>query len=159
MNNAGKKGNSLFIASLAENARIFETFISLAFNVSLAERLFQYRQKSWLYMLLWEDFNATLDQICIIHSLGLVSEEWSDVNIYIFSTFFYTFWVSNLALASTFLSTVSIHSNTDTIYQRFKHTVRVQRILILWFILYHMKTYAHFFVHIHMRFLCLQLVN
>lgn len=34
-------------------------------------------------MLLLDYFNATLNQICIIHSLGLVSEEWFDANIYI----------------------------------------------------------------------------
>lgn len=57
------KGNSLFIATLAENHSIFEAFISLAFKVSMAERMFQYRQKSWFHRLLLDYFNVTLSPL------------------------------------------------------------------------------------------------
>lgn len=78
------KGNSLFIASLGENASIFEVFMSLALKSAWQKRFSSAEKSHYFIGSLLNPFNVIWNLIVTIHLLGFVVH--FKFFIYFFST-------------------------------------------------------------------------
>lgn len=112
------KGNSLFIASLAENASIFEASMSLALKSAWQKSFSSAEKKSLFYWLSFDSFNVILSLIFTIYLLGVVAQ----FKFLIFSSLHVkTFLVSDLTLVSV---KISVDFRVD------KQLVRVRKVVV-----------------------------